>query len=73
MGGEGDVGGGGHHDAGHDPALETAHAVGEQDTGHTTQLFEALGQERQGRGLVLPLREPHEAPAAPGELEPPTE
>jgi hypothetical protein len=67
MGGEGDIVGCGHHDAGHDAALEAAHAVGEQDPGHPAELLEALREQPQRRGLVLALREPDEAPAAPGE------
>ncbi len=67
VGGEGDIARCRHHDVGHDPALETAHAVGEQDAGHPAEQLEALGQQRQRRGLVLSLGEAHEAPAAPGE------
>ena len=67
MGGEGHVAGGRHHDVGHDPTLQTAHAVGEQDPGHPTEQLEALREQGQRRGLVLSFGEPHEAPAAPGQ------
>ena len=67
VGGEDDVVGGRHHDAGHDPALETAHAVGEQDAGHPAEELEALREQGQGGGLILSLGEADEAPAAPGQ------
>jgi len=67
VGREGDVAGSGHHDVGHDAALETAHAVGEQHPGHPAEELEALREHGQRRGLVLSAGEPDEAPAAPGQ------
>lgn len=67
MGSEGDISGCGHHDVGDDPAVETAHAVGQRDAGYPAEQLEALGQQRERRGLVLTFGEAHEAPAAPGE------
>ena len=62
---EGEVSGGRHDDVGDDDALETAHAVGEHDRGHTAQGLEALGEQGEGRGLGLVEGEPHEADPAP--------
>jgi hypothetical protein len=67
VGGEVDVPRCRHHDAGHDPAPKTAHAVGEQHRGHAAEELETLREQGQCRGLVLVLGEAHEAPAAPGE------
>ena len=67
VGREGDVARGGHDDVGHDTALQAAHAVGEDDGGHAAERLEALGEQAQRRGLVLPLREAHEAHPAPGQ------
>ena len=60
-GGEPDVPGSWHHHVGHDATLETAHPVGEDDGRDAAQGLEALGQEAQGRCLILAAGEPHEA------------
>ena len=56
VGREGDVARGGHDDVGHDTAPKTAHAVGEHDGGHPAERLEALREQAQRGGLVLPLR-----------------
>ena len=66
-GGEPDVPGSWHHHVGHDATLETAHPVGEDDGRDAAQGLEALGQEAQGRCLILAAGEPHEADPTPGE------
>jgi hypothetical protein len=58
---EGEIAGSRHDDVGDDPALETAHPVGEHDRGHAAQGLEALGEQREGRRLALVGREPDEA------------
>jgi hypothetical protein len=67
VGGEGDIALGGHDDVGHDAALQATHPVGQDDAGHPAEELETLGEQGEGRGLVLPLGEADEAPATPGE------
>ena len=67
VGGEGDVARCRDDDVGDDPALETAHPVGEHDRGHPAERLEALGEEAQGGRLGLVGGEADEAHPAPGE------
>ena len=56
------VGRRGHHDVGHDPALQAAHAVGQHHLGHRPQRLEAAGQHIQRRRRLLVGGKTHETP-----------
>ncbi len=64
--GQADIGRRGHHDVGHDAALQAAHPVGQHHPGHRPEGFEAAGQHLKGGRGALIGGKTHEPPTRKG-------